>query len=243
MSRIPAQGVVVAVGAVSIFASLCLLGGPAAWSSIDTTSHPLSNTAAIAPLGTISLSAHVVAGVSNAHALATTSDGVFGIVSPAPVSTPTPSPATVTAPVVPTTTATPPVTPAPVVTAVVPATPKAVAPKPVAAKPAIVAKAASAVTPRAIAQSLAASHGWTGAQWVCLDKLWQHESKYETTVRNVRSGAYGIPQALPASKMATAGADWRTNPVTQVKWGLSYIAARYGTPCGAWQHEEYHGSY
>jgi hypothetical protein len=241
MSRIPAQGVVVAVGAVSIFASLCLLGDPAAWSSIDTTSHPLSNAAAIAPSGTTSLSTQAVSGVSNALTLAAASGGVFSLVQSSVATTP--SPVAVTASVVTTPTSTPPAGSAPAVAVPVQAAAKTVVPKPVTVRSAIVAKAASVATPRTIAQSLAAARGWTGAQWVCLDKLWQHESKYETTVRNPRSGAYGIPQALPASKMATAGADWRTNPVTQVKWGLSYISARYGAPCGAWQHEEYHGSY
>jgi hypothetical protein len=69
------------------------------------------------------------------------------------------------------------------------------------------------------------------------------ESKFETTVRNPRSGAYGIPQALPASKMATAGADWRTNPATQITWGLNYIAGRYGSPCDAWSYWLRHYSY
>ena len=105
------------------------------------------------------------------------------------------------------------------------------------------ALAAVSGTPRDIAQVLAAEKGWTGSQWTCLDKLWNHESKYETTVRNSRSGAYGIPQALPASKMASAGADWRTNPVTQIVWGLGYIGARYGTPCGAWTYWVHHSSY
>jgi hypothetical protein len=103
--------------------------------------------------------------------------------------------------------------------------------------------AAVSDNPRDIAQALAQTRGWTGAQWTCLDKLWDHESKYETTVRNPRSGAYGIPQALPGSKMASAGADWRTNPVTQIMWGLDYISGRYGTPCGAWSYWLGHYSY
>lgn len=103
--------------------------------------------------------------------------------------------------------------------------------------------AAVSDNPRDIAQALAQTRGWTGAQWTCLDKLWDHESKYETTVRNPRSGAYGIPQALPGSKMASAGADWRTNPVTQIMWGLDYISGRYGTPCGAWSYWLAHYSY
>jgi hypothetical protein len=97
--------------------------------------------------------------------------------------------------------------------------------------------------PRDIAKSLSAARGWTAQQWMCLDTLWQHESMYRTTARNSRSGAYGIPQALPASKMSTAGADWRTNPVTQVRWGLQYIAVRYGSPCDAWSYWRRHLSY
>jgi hypothetical protein len=97
--------------------------------------------------------------------------------------------------------------------------------------------------PRSIAQSLAAKQGWTGQQWTCLDDLWSHESKYETTVRNPKSGAYGIPQALPASKMASAGDDWRTNPATQIQWGLGYISTRYSSPCGAWSYWLSHGYY
>lgn len=97
--------------------------------------------------------------------------------------------------------------------------------------------------PRDIAEALASTRGWTGSQWVCLDTLWEHESRYQTTVRNATSGAYGIPQALPASKMATAGSDWRTNPVTQIQWGLGYIGDRYGSPCGAWSYWTRHYSY
>lgn len=80
-------------------------------------------------------------------------------------------------------------------------------------------------------------------QYSCLLPLWQHESGWNTYATNSRSGAYGIPQALPGYKMATAGADWRTNPVTQVKWGLGYIRARYGSACGAWSYWQAHGWY
>ena len=73
-------------------------------------------------------------------------------------------------------------------------------------------------------------------QMPCLDKLWPGE-RLRTTRQNP-SGAYGIPQALPGSKMATFGADWQTNPVTQIKWGLDYIKGRYKTPCGAWAHSQ-----
>jgi hypothetical protein len=70
----------------------------------------------------------------------------------------------------------------------------------------------------------------------CLDKLWTRESGWNTRSTNSSTGAYGIPQALPGSKMGSVADDWRTNPATQIKWGLSYIKGRYGTPCSAWQH-------
>ena len=82
-----------------------------------------------------------------------------------------------------------------------------------------------------------------GEQFVCLDKLWQKESRWNHTATNKSSGAYGIPQALPGSKMAAAGADWLTNPETQVRWGVSYIKSRYGTPCNAWEHSQSRGWY
>ncbi len=88
---------------------------------------------------------------------------------------------------------------------------------------------------RAIGQQLAAARGWTGEQWGCLDMLWSRESGWRTNAGNA-SGAYGIPQALPGSKMASAGADWRDSAATQITWGLNYIGGRYGSPCGAWQH-------
>ena len=90
----------------------------------------------------------------------------------------------------------------------------------------------------ATGQRLAAAYGWgSGAEWTCLDELWTRESGWRMVWNTAGSGAYGIPQALPASKMASAGADYMTNPATQIRWGLSYIAGRYGTPCGAWAHE------
>lgn len=72
------------------------------------------------------------------------------------------------------------------------------------------------------------------AQFACLETLWEHESNWNHLAENPRSGAYGIPQALPGDKMATAGDDWKTNPQTQIDWGLDYIKQRYGTPCEAW---------
>jgi hypothetical protein len=94
-----------------------------------------------------------------------------------------------------------------------------------------------AITPgsnRDIGKQLAAARGWTGIEWQCLDNLFERESNWRHLVANPSSGAYGIPQALPGSKMASAGADWKTNPATQITWGLRYIKGRYGTPCGAW---------
>jgi hypothetical protein len=79
-------------------------------------------------------------------------------------------------------------------------------------------------------------------QFGCLVKLWNKESGWRTTAANP-SGAYGIPQALPGSKMASAGDDWRTSARTQIKWGLGYIKDRYGTPCEAWGHSQSVGWY
>ncbi|NUQ99554.1 MAG: phage tail tape measure protein [Streptomyces sp.] len=85
-----------------------------------------------------------------------------------------------------------------------------------------------------IGQVLAAARGWSGPQWAALKNLWTGESGWSATALNKSSGAFGIPQALPASKMASAGSDWKTNPSTQIKWGLSYIAGRYGNPMNAY---------
>ncbi|MDE9367198.1 lytic transglycosylase domain-containing protein [Luteipulveratus sp. YIM 133132] len=119
-----------------------------------------------------------------------------------------------------------------------------VAPKPA---PAPVQKASRSTTedaprvqshgdPRDIARSMLASYGWSSSQFSCLDKLWTKESGWSTSANNPSSSAYGIPQALPGSKMATAGSDWRTNAATQIEWGLGYIKERYGSPCSAWSH-------
>ena len=97
--------------------------------------------------------------------------------------------------------------------------------------------------PKAVAKLLAAQRGWGSTQFTCLDLLWTRESRWNYQASNPSSGAYGIPQALPGSKMGSIAADWRTNPVTQIKWGLNYIAARYGTPCGAWSHSQSTGWY
>jgi len=107
-----------------------------------------------------------------------------------------------------------------------------------AAVPAAAVAAGGGNEALANAMAAAAPYGWTGSQTTCLDELWTRESNFGTEATNQQSGAYGIPQSLPASKMAAAGADWQTNPATQIRWGLSYIAATYGTPCNAWSHEE-----
>ncbi|GAA1361369.1 transglycosylase SLT domain-containing protein [Catellatospora chokoriensis] len=80
------------------------------------------------------------------------------------------------------------------------------------------------------------SFGFAYSQMSPLVKLWQHESGWNHKAENSGSGAYGIPQALPGSKMAKFGDDWKTNPATQIKWGLDYIKNRYKTPAGAWSH-------
>ena len=110
---------------------------------------------------------------------------------------------------------------------------------PAAATPA----AASAGGNVALGRRMAARAGWTGGQWACLDWLWTRESGWRMVWNYQGSGAYGIPQALPASKMASAGADYMTDPATQIRWGLGYIRGRYGTPCDAWSHETKDGWY
>jgi hypothetical protein len=101
----------------------------------------------------------------------------------------------------------------------------------------------SAQDPQAIADALLSSYGWSSSEMSCLVPLWMGESGWRVNAENASSGAYGIPQSLPGSKMASAGADWRTNPVTQIKWGLGYIQERYGSPCGAWGFKQGHGWY
>jgi hypothetical protein len=86
-------------------------------------------------------------------------------------------------------------------------------------------------------------YSWGEDQYSCLVNLWNRESGWRHTADNPTSSAYGIPQALPGKKMASAGADWRTNPETQIKWGLKYIENRYETPCGAWSAFKQKGWY
>ena len=96
---------------------------------------------------------------------------------------------------------------------------------------------------RAIACALLLDKGFGLDQMPCLDKLWTKESGFNHRAQNRSSGAYGIPQALPGSKMASKGSDWRTSPATQIKWGLGYIKGRYGKPCNAWGHSQDVGWY
>jgi colicin import membrane protein len=118
---------------------------------------------------------------------------------------------------------------------------KAAAAKVAAAKAAAVARAKAAAPvalndpagAQAYAASKLGSFGWSADQMQCLKRLWTKESEWRTTATNASSGAYGIVQSLPAEKMATAGADYRTNYRTQINWGLDYIKERYDSPCGA----------
>jgi len=106
---------------------------------------------------------------------------------------------------------------------------------------------AAANTPdgaKALARQMAADqYGWGGDQFSCLEKLWNRESSWNYQAYNSGSGATGIPQSLPGSKMASAGGDWQTNAATQIRWGLGYIAGSYGSPCAAWGHSNATGWY
>ncbi len=96
---------------------------------------------------------------------------------------------------------------------------------------------------QATARSMLGGYGWGDDQFGCLVSLWNKESGWNYQAYNRSSGAYGIPQALPGSKMSSAGADWQSNPATQIAWGLGYISGRYGSPCGAWSHSQSTGCY
>jgi hypothetical protein len=98
-------------------------------------------------------------------------------------------------------------------------------------------------TAQAIAYDMVLARGWGEDQFACLQALWNKESGWRVNAYNASSGAYGIPQSLPGSKMASAGADWETNPATQITWGLGYISGRYGDPCGAWGSSQSRGWY
>jgi hypothetical protein len=102
---------------------------------------------------------------------------------------------------------------------------------------------AASGSPRQIAQAMLGSFGWSSSQFSCLDPLWEHESRWSVTAANPGSGAFGIPQALPGPRMASAGPDWQTSAATQITWGLRYIRDTYGSPCAAWSHAQATGWY
>jgi len=98
-------------------------------------------------------------------------------------------------------------------------------------------------TVKAIAFDMVTARQWGADQFSCLVALWTRESNWRVNAYNSGSGAYGIPQALPGAKMASAGPDWASNPATQITWGLNYIQGRYGSPCGAYAHSNKFGWY
>jgi hypothetical protein len=97
--------------------------------------------------------------------------------------------------------------------------------------------------PRTIAKAMLAGYGFGADQFSCLDSIYVNESGWDVHADNPSSSAYGIPQALPGSKMASAGADWEDDAATQIRWGLGYIKDRYGSPCSAWSFKQGHGWY
>ncbi|MCL2735056.1 MAG: ubiquitin-like domain-containing protein [Propionibacteriaceae bacterium] len=110
-------------------------------------------------------------------------------------------------------------------------------------KPSVAPVSVTPGSAQAIAYDMVIARGWDDGQFQCLVNLWNRESGWNVSAHNKSSGAYGIPQALPGSKMASAGADWQTNPATQITWGLGYITGRYGTPCSAWSSFQSKGWY
>lgn len=105
---------------------------------------------------------------------------------------------------------------------------------------------ATARTPsaaRQVARAMLPQFHWSAGQFTYLNRLWSRESGWNRYASNPYSGAYGIPQAVPGSKMASAGPNWRSNAVTQIRWGLRYIRGRYGSPRSAWNHELAYGWY
>ncbi|MET7614430.1 transglycosylase SLT domain-containing protein [Streptomyces seoulensis] len=104
------------------------------------------------------------------------------------------------------------------------------------------AQAATAPSPSS-AQSVAHKMIPDSAQYNAFSKIVEHESGWNVSAQNSSSGAYGLVQALPASKMSSAGSDWKTNPATQIKWGLDYMNSRYGSPVQAWNFWQANGWY
>ncbi|MCW2755647.1 MAG: secreted protein [Marmoricola sp.] len=101
----------------------------------------------------------------------------------------------------------------------------------------------SRTDPKTLTRALMSQYGLNPADFNCVDEIWTQESNWNVHAANPSSSAYGIPQALPGSKMASAGADWQNSAETQIRWGLSYIANRYGSACAAWSFKQGHGYY
>jgi hypothetical protein len=101
----------------------------------------------------------------------------------------------------------------------------------------------STANPQDLAKALMPQFGMSVSQFGCLDNIWSQESGWNVHAANPSSSAYGIPQALPGSKMASAGPNWEDNAETQIRWGLGYIRARYGSACNAWGFKSGHGWY
>ena len=101
----------------------------------------------------------------------------------------------------------------------------------------------SSQDPRTIAKALLPQFGFGADQFSCLDSIYNNESGWNVHADNPTSSAYGIPQALPGAKMASAGPNWQNDAATQIKWGLGYIKGRYGSPCSAWGFKQAHGWY
>lgn len=113
-----------------------------------------------------------------------------------------------------------------------------------AAKEAAIAATRDPNAARALGAQIAVSgYGWGAGEFSCLDRLWTKESNWRYNAYNAGGGATGIPQSLPGSKMAAFGADYMTNPETQIRWGLDYIQRSYGSPCSAWNHSVARGWY
>jgi hypothetical protein len=101
----------------------------------------------------------------------------------------------------------------------------------------------SSADPKTLARALMPQFGMSSSEFGCLDNIWSQESGWNVHAANPSSSAYGIPQALPGSKMSSAGPNWEDNAETQIRWGLGYIRGRYGSACGAWSFKSGHGWY
>jgi hypothetical protein len=97
--------------------------------------------------------------------------------------------------------------------------------------------------PKTLAKALMPLYGLATSQFNCVDNIWEQESRWNVHADNPYSSAYGIPQALPGSKMSSAGPNWQNSAETQIRWGLTYIKERYGSACSAWSFKQSHGWY